>query len=158
VFFIMTMIAIHFVRRRRKLHLCRGRGRQLLIDAGITGRAGPGTAGRSRPGTFSRVDAVIISAHDHGDHIGNCGCILSRKIRIPTLCLPGGRCGCAARLQSRKAEAMWRKLPGQRQDQIRRCACACHSHPHDGADGSVFVVEAGKKRIGVLTDLGHVVQ
>lgn len=28
--------------------------------------------------------------------------------------------------------------------------------PHDGVDGSVFVVEAGKKRLGVLTDLGHV--
>jgi phosphoribosyl 1,2-cyclic phosphodiesterase len=28
--------------------------------------------------------------------------------------------------------------------------------PHDGVDGSVFVVEAGAKRLGVLTDLGHV--
>jgi phosphoribosyl 1,2-cyclic phosphodiesterase len=28
--------------------------------------------------------------------------------------------------------------------------------PHDGVDGSAFVIEDGEKRIGVLTDLGHV--
>jgi phosphoribosyl 1,2-cyclic phosphodiesterase len=28
--------------------------------------------------------------------------------------------------------------------------------PHDGGHGSAFVVEAGNKRLGVLTDLGHV--
>ena len=28
--------------------------------------------------------------------------------------------------------------------------------PHDGADGVVFVVDDGKRRLGVLTDLGHV--
>jgi phosphoribosyl 1,2-cyclic phosphodiesterase len=28
--------------------------------------------------------------------------------------------------------------------------------PHDGVDGVVFVVDDGKERLGVLTDLGHV--
>jgi phosphoribosyl 1,2-cyclic phosphodiesterase len=28
--------------------------------------------------------------------------------------------------------------------------------PHDGADGVVFVVDDGKHRLGILTDLGHV--
>jgi phosphoribosyl 1,2-cyclic phosphodiesterase len=28
--------------------------------------------------------------------------------------------------------------------------------PHDGVDGVVFVVDDGKRRLGVLTDLGHV--
>ena len=28
--------------------------------------------------------------------------------------------------------------------------------PHDGVDGVVFVVDDGKHRLGILTDLGHV--
>ena len=28
--------------------------------------------------------------------------------------------------------------------------------PHDGADGVVFVVDDGKHRLGIMTDLGHV--
>ena len=28
--------------------------------------------------------------------------------------------------------------------------------PHDGADGVVFVVDDGHRRLGILTDLGHV--
>jgi phosphoribosyl 1,2-cyclic phosphodiesterase len=30
------------------------------------------------------------------------------------------------------------------------------STPHDGVDGVVFVVDDGKHRLGILTDLGHV--
>ena len=30
------------------------------------------------------------------------------------------------------------------------------STPHDGTDGVVFVVDDGKHRLGILTDLGHV--
>ncbi|MEJ2696240.1 MAG: hypothetical protein P8013_06290, partial [Candidatus Sulfobium sp.] len=28
--------------------------------------------------------------------------------------------------------------------------------PHDGADGAAFVIDAGGKRLGIMTDLGHV--
>jgi phosphoribosyl 1,2-cyclic phosphodiesterase len=35
-------------------------------------------------------------------------------------------------------------------------AVETHPTPHDGADGVVFVVEAEDRRLGVMTDLGHV--
>jgi len=40
--------------------------------------------------------------------------------------------------------------------QFGRVTVETISTPHDGVDGVVFVVDDGKHRLGILTDLGHV--
>ncbi len=127
-------------------------GVRLLIDAGITGvQAQDRLAAHGRD--IRTVDAVIIS-HDHGDHIRHAG-VYQRKFGIPIYVTP-------ATLAAATARCNLGKLTDVRTfracDKIRLGEVLVHAipTPHDGVDGSVFVVEAGKKRIGVLTDLGHV--
>lgn len=127
-------------------------GVRLLIDAGITGvQAQERLAAHGRD--IRTVDAVIIS-HDHGDHIRHAG-VFQRKFGIPIFVTP-------ATLAAATARCNLGKLADVRTfracDKIRFGDVLVHAipTPHDGVDGSVFVVEAGTKRIGVLTDLGHV--
>lgn len=127
-------------------------GVRLLIDAGITGvQAEERLAAHGRD--VRKVDALIIS-HDHGDHIRHAG-VYQRKYGIPIYVTP-------ATLAAATARCNLGKLTDVRSfrscDKIRIGDVLIHAvpTPHDGVDGAVFVVEAGAKRLGVLTDLGHV--
>ena len=127
-------------------------GVRLLIDAGITGiQAQERLAAHGRD--IRMVNAVIIS-HDHGDHIRHAG-VYQRKFGIPIYVTPATLAAASARCNLGKLT----DVRGFRAfDKIRFGDVLVHAipTPHDGVDGSVFVVEAGKKRIGVMTDLGHV--
>ncbi len=127
-------------------------GARLLIDAGITGvQAQERLAAHGRD--IRKVDAVIIS-HDHGDHIRHAG-VYQRKFGIPiyvtpaTLAAAGSRCKLGKLTDVRNFRSC---------DKLRFGDVLVHAipTPHDGADGSAFVIEEGAKRLGVLTDLGHV--
>lgn len=127
-------------------------GVRLLIDAGITGvQAQERLAAHGRD--IRTVDAVIIS-HDHGDHIRHAG-VYQRKFGIPIY-------ATAATIAAAAARCNLGKLADVRSfrscDKIKIGEVVVHAipTPHDGVDGSAFVVEAGMKRLGVLTDLGHV--
>lgn len=125
---------------------------RLLFDAGISGAAAEERlAARGRD--IRQVQAVIIS-HDHGDHIRSAG-IFQRKYGIPlfvtprTLSAAQGRCnlGALKELHHFRAGASLRFGP-----------VTVHTvpTPHDGEDGVIFVVDDGKRRLGIMTDLGHV--
>jgi phosphoribosyl 1,2-cyclic phosphodiesterase len=127
-------------------------GVRLLFDAGITGvQAEERLASHGR--NIREIDAVIIS-HDHGDHIRHAG-VYQRKYGLPiyvtlaTLAAASSRCNLGKLKDVRHFRSS---------DKLRFGEVLVHaiSTPHDGADGSVFVIEAGTKRLGVLTDLGHV--
>lgn len=127
-------------------------GVRLLFDAGISGiQAAERLAAHGRD--IRQVDAVIIS-HDHGDHVRHAG-VFHRKYGLPvyitsaTLAAAEARCTLGALKDVRLFRSSDRLTFGN---------VAVHSipTPHDGADGSVFVVEAGAKRLGIMTDLGHV--
>ncbi len=125
---------------------------KLLFDAGITGvQARERLASHGRD--IRQVDAVIIS-HDHGDHIRHAG-VYQRKFGLPlyvtprTLVAAGARCELGKLTDVRHFRSC---------DKLRFGGVVVHAvpTPHDGADGSAFIVESGAKRLGVLTDLGHV--
>ncbi|HET7319573.1 MAG TPA: MBL fold metallo-hydrolase [Nitrospirota bacterium] len=127
-------------------------GVRLLFDAGITGvqtKERLAAAGRD----VRDVDAVIIS-HDHADHCSHAG-VLQRKFGLPVYMTPATYAAAAARcpLGKMKDVRHFRSC-----DKLRFGDVVVHAvpTPHDGADGSVFVIEAGGKRLGVMTDLGHV--
>ena len=126
--------------------------RRLLFDAGISGkRAAERLADHGRD--IRRVDALLIS-HDHTDH-ARCAGIYQRKFALPI------------HATHRTLRAADRKYALGRIDDVHPfrsgktlkfgdVTVETIPTPHDGADGSVFVVDDGERRMGILTDLGHV--
>jgi len=125
---------------------------RFLIDAGISGKRA-----EQRLGAFDRdirdVDAILIS-HDHGDHIA-CAGIYQRKFKLPLYITPP------------TLEATQIHRPIGQLDDVRHFSAGdvlkfngvtveTIPTPHDGTDGVVFVVDDGRHRLGILTDLGHV--
>ena len=127
-------------------------GAKLLFDAGISGiRAEQRLADCGRD--IRQVDAVIIS-HDHADHVC-CAGIYQRKFGLP---IYGTR---------KTLDAASRRCDLDPLDDVRHFASGdvfqvgavrIETIPtaHDAADGVAFVVDAGRKRLGIFTDLGHV--
>lgn len=125
-------------------------GVRLLFDAGISGQAADQRmAARERD--IRDVDALILS-HDHGDHVRSAG-IFQRMFGLPIYV-------------TRRTHQAIRCNLGRlhdvrhfRSDETLQFGDVCvytHRTPHDAADGVVFVIEAEGRRLGILTDLGHV--
>lgn len=127
-------------------------GIKLLFDAGITGaQTEERLAAHGR--NVRDVDAVIIS-HDHSDHIRHAG-VLQRKYGLPVYVTPATLAAASSRCALGKMTAVHHF---RSQDKLRFGDVLVHAipTPHDGADGSAFVIETNGKRLGILTDLGHV--
>jgi phosphoribosyl 1,2-cyclic phosphodiesterase len=127
-------------------------GTRLLFDAGISGvQAEERLAAHGRD--IRAVDGVIIS-HDHSDHIRHAG-VFQRKYGLPVYVT-------AATLAAASARCSFGKMKDIRHfrssDKLKFGDMVVHAipTPHDGVDGAAFVVEAGERRLGILTDLGHV--
>jgi phosphoribosyl 1,2-cyclic phosphodiesterase len=126
-------------------------GTALLFDAGISGRQAElrlAAHGRDIRG----VAAVVIS-HDHADHV-RCMGIYQRKFHLPVYVTPRTLDAAAAfcplgRLGDTRPFVAGQVLAfdGVRVETIPT--------PHDAADGVAFVVDDGRRRVGILTDLGH---
>ncbi len=129
-------------------------GARLLFDAGISGALAEERLARHGR-DIRQVDALIIS-HDHSDHIRSAG-IFQRKFGIPlwvtsrTLAAARTRCSLG-----RLEEVHHFRSSGA----VRFSGVTVHTvpTPHDGEDGTVFVVDDGSRRLGIMTDLGHVFQ
>jgi phosphoribosyl 1,2-cyclic phosphodiesterase len=127
-------------------------GVRLLFDAGISGAtAAERLAEHGRD--IRQVNALIIS-HDHSDHIRSAG-IFQRKFGIPlyvtsrTLAAAQTRCSLG-----KLKEVQHFRSSGT----IKFNGVTVHTvpTPHDGEDGTIFMVESGSRRLGIMTDLGHV--
>lgn len=122
---------------------------RLLFDAGISG-----AQAQKRMAIHDRnirdVNAVIIS-HDHIDHIRSAG-IYQRKFNIPIYITRQTLMATRCRLGHLNDVHHFRsgETIGFHSLKVHTFATA-----HDAADGVVFVVEWEKKRLGILTDLGH---
>lgn len=127
-------------------------GARLLFDAGITGvQAQDRLAMHGRD--IHTVDAVIIS-HDHGDHIRHAG-VYQRKFGIPLYVTPATLAAAASRCNLGKLADV-RSFRSCDKLKINDALVHAIPTPHDGVDGAAFVIEAGARRLGVMTDLGHV--
>ena len=124
----------------------------LLFDAGISGiRAEERLAAYDRD--IRQVRALIIS-HDHADHV-RCAGIYQRKYGLPIYITPDTLDAAAAAYRLRPMHDVRHFESGET---IRFGKVTVETIPtaHDAADGVGFVVSAGRKRLGILTDLGHV--
>ena len=126
-------------------------GVKLLFDAGIAGNLVEERLvvhGRAVKG----VDAVLIS-HDHVDHCRSMG-ILNRMFGLPIY-------ATAKTFEAAKRYALGeigdlRYFASGETVKFGKVTVETIRTPHDAEDGVVFVVDDGKHRLGVMTDLGHV--
>jgi phosphoribosyl 1,2-cyclic phosphodiesterase len=127
-------------------------GQKLLFDAGISGVAAQRRL-ESHGIDIRRVDAVFIS-HDHSDH-SRCAGVFLRKFGLPIF----------ATKETLRAAQSWQQLG--KMDGVRHfeagatielgdLAVQTVPTPHDAADGVAFVIHSHGRRLGILTDLGHV--
>lgn len=124
---------------------------QLLIDAGISGAA---AENRLRDRGFEiRKSTALLITHDHRDHAQNMG-VFHRKYRLPIYIT--GKTYQAARRSCNlgQIEKLNWFTAG---DTLRFQHVSVHTipTPHDGADGVAFVIDDGRRRVGILSDLGH---
>ena len=124
----------------------------LLFDAGISGRrAEQRLADHGRD--IRRTDALLIS-HDHADHV-RCAGIYQRKFGVP-LYLTTPTFEAAEPRYSLGRLSDVRHFTAGQAIRFGEVTVETVPTPHDGVDGVAFVVDDGRRRLGVLTDLGHV--
>jgi phosphoribosyl 1,2-cyclic phosphodiesterase len=126
-------------------------GVKLLFDAGISGiQAKRRLASHDRD--IADVNAVLIS-HDHADH-SRCMGIYYRKFGLPVYAT-AKTYRAASRYDLGEINDL-RHFKAGESLKFNQVTVETFPTPHDGVDGVVFVVDDGKKRLGILTDLGHV--
>ncbi len=127
-------------------------GVRLLFDAGISGRQAElrlESLGRD----IRDVEALVIS-HDHRDH-SSCAGIYQRKFGLPIHITSRTRETADAKCGLGKLGDVYHFRAGETLE-FGPVRVETIPTPHDAADGTMFVVEAEGKRLGILTDLGHV--
>ena len=127
-------------------------GARLLIDAGISGiQAERRLAAHRRE--IRDVDALLVS-HDHADHSKTAG-VFGRKYDLPVYVTePTWRAARRWTDLGRKHEV--RTFTAGETLTVGTVRVETVATAHDGVDGVGFVVDDGERRLGVLTDLGHV--
>ena len=123
----------------------------LLIDAGISGKqAQLRLAEHGRD--IRDVTAVLIS-HDHSDHTSGVG-VFHRKFGLPICITPETLRAADSKLRLGRVDDVRPFSAGSQLD-FDGLTVETLPTPHDGVDGVVFVINDGRHRLGVLTDLGH---
>ena len=123
----------------------------LVFDAGLPGRHAHQRL--ARHGVDITAAAGLLISHDHSDHV-RCAGVFHRMFHLPL------------HMTARTWEASQRHALGPIDDvrpfeagsSIRFAGLTVETipTPHDAADGVAFVVDDGRRRVGILTDLGHV--
>jgi phosphoribosyl 1,2-cyclic phosphodiesterase len=127
-------------------------GVRLLFDAGINGRqAEARLAAHGRD--IRKIDALIIS-HDHGDHIRHAG-VFQRKFGLPLYVTRRTYDTAVERHPLGKLTDV-RFFHSDGMIRFNGVSVEAISTPHDASDGAAFVISSGSKRLGIMTDLGHI--
>ena len=125
-------------------------GVRLLFDAGVGGRE---TAGRlAKHGLNVRDVTALIISHEHADHV-RCAGVLHRMYGMPVYMTRGTLGEVRHRLGPVGQGHHFRAGDTLQFGPVR---VETLPTPHDGVDGVAFVVAAAGRRLGILTDLGHV--
>ncbi|MFT4047030.1 MAG: MBL fold metallo-hydrolase [Solimonas sp.] len=127
-------------------------GTRLLVDCGFNLKEAE--ARLLRLGVEPQSLAAILVTHEHGDHLGGVG-RLARRHRLPVYMTHGTHRGW----QDAEVPALVRFSPHQRFE-IGGLAIEPYPVPHDAAEPCQYVIAAGpgaaRRRIGILSDAGHV--
>ncbi len=127
-------------------------GVRLLFDAGLSAAQTEQRLALHDRTAFG-ADALFIS-HDHYDHV-RCAGIYARKFDVPLYITPK-TFQASRRAITRVGEMNVEHFRGGSSVKIKHLTVETVCTPHDAADGVVFVVDDGKHRLGIATDVGHV--
>ncbi|MCE5279095.1 MAG: MBL fold metallo-hydrolase [Planctomycetaceae bacterium] len=127
-------------------------GVRLLFDAGISLRqARLRLAGL---GLSPEGAAALLISHDHSDHVRSAG-VYQRALHVPLHVTAGTLAAASRRMSLGELDDVQHFLPGSTVPvgdvEVRTLAT-----PHDGCEGVAFIVDDGRVRLGIFTDLGHV--
>jgi len=147
----MHMIPLHSGSSGNCIYVEAGNTR-LLFDAGISGKQAQERLARQRRDIVA-ADALLIS-HDHVDHT-RCMGIYQRKFGLPVYVTPKTLRAAMARDDLGEIGNV-RQFEAGETLRFGRVSVETIPTPHDAVDGVVFVVDEGRHRLGILTDLGHV--
>jgi phosphoribosyl 1,2-cyclic phosphodiesterase len=127
------------------------RGVRLLFDAGISGsQAQQRLDGQGQD--IAQVDALLIS-HNHRDHARSMG-VLQRKFGLPIHVTRPTLTAARASMPLGDLSEIHHFTAGSTLD-FGAVQVETIPTPHDGVDGVAFVIDDGRSRLGILTDLGH---
>ena len=124
---------------------------QLLFDAGISGKRAE--ARLAEHGRDIRQIKTVIISHEHADHISSMG-IFHRKFGI-TPCITRKTLAAADRTRLGRIDRLSHFAVGE-EIVFGSTRVYTYATDHDAADGTVFVVDDGRRRFGLFTDLGTV--
>ena len=125
----------------------------LLIDVGISGK-------RTERGlnelelSMRDIDGIFIT-HEHADHIAGLG-VLSRKYETPVYATRGTI--NAIRNTSSVGEIpeeLFHPIQADEKIIIKDLTCNPMRISHDAAEPVAYRIQHGKKRVGIITDLGN---
>ena len=124
----------------------------ILIDAGISRKRieeGLNAIGL----TLKDINAILIT-HEHTDHIGGLG-VISRKDEIPMYATNGTIKGIVASKSTKEIDkALFNVINYDKSFYIGGLRINPFRISHDAYEPAAFTVESGKKKTGVITDLG----
>lgn len=125
---------------------------RLFFDAGVSA-----LQTRERLAQFGYApdgaDALFIS-HDHSDHI-KCAGVYLRKFGVPLYITERTLAVSRRRAQLGQLDDI-RFFKAGASVKVGHLTVETISTPHDAVDGVVFVVDDGRRRVGICTDVGHV--
>lgn len=121
---------------------------RVLIDCGFT--LGETEQRLLRLGVEPQSLAAILVTHEHGDHLSGVG-RLARKYRIPVWMTHG----TYAVWNNCKVPHCLQFSPHLRFD-IGALTIEPYPVPHDAREPCQYVLHAGPRRLGILSDAGHV--
>lgn len=127
-------------------------GTRLLFDAGISGSSAEQRLA-AHGVDIRTVDALVIS-HDHCDHSRSLG-VFQRKFGL-TAYLTRRTLAGARRRSALGDLGPIRHFQAGETLRIGEVTIETIPTPHDGDDPVAFVVDDGRHRLGILTDLGNV--
>jgi phosphoribosyl 1,2-cyclic phosphodiesterase len=127
-------------------------GVRLLIDAGISGKQAEQRLARA--GIDIRSVQGVLLSHEHRDHVA-CAHVYQKKFRLP-LYVTGKTWAAMQEFRRVEPRAEVRLFRASETLRFGRVTVETIPTPHDAVDGVAFVIDTGTRRLGVLTDLGHV--
>ena len=122
----------------------------ILVDAGLS--ASQITETMIRSGVSPNTMCGIVITHEHGDHIRSAA-VLARRLRVPIHGTQGTL--SAMRPLIKRDERVETFVAGE-EFAVGGFAIHPFSIPHDSVDPVGFVIDDGKRRVAVATDMGTV--
>jgi len=127
-------------------------GTRLLFDAGVSGALAEQRLA-AHGVDIRTVDALVIS-HDHCDHCRSLG-IFQRKFGLTAYLTRHTLAGARRRCRLGELGPL-RHFKAGEVLRIGEATIETIPTPHDGDDPVAFVIDDGRHRLGILTDLGSV--